>query len=128
LSRARGKVLVVDDEPDILQVASTVLTSLGLDVILAASGPEALEKAGPATSEIDLLITDLIMPGMTGRLLADRMTARIPDLDVIFMSGHIDADRIPRDGETDHFIQKPFRVDDLRTMVRTLLDKRRKTC
>ena len=127
MSRARKRVLVVDDEQDVLHVTSELLKPLGLDVVQAASGPEALQKAGPGEGRIDLLITDLIMPGMTGRMLADVMLARFPGLDVIFMSGHVDARRVPPDDGDVHFIQKPYLAEDLRALVRELLDKRKKT-
>ena len=127
MSRARKRVLVVDDEQDVLHVTSELLKPMGLDVLQAASGAEALQKAGPGDGQIDLLITDLIMPGMTGRMLADAMLARFPGLEVIFMSGYVDAKRFPPDLGDVHFIQKPYLADDLRTLVREVLDKRKKT-
>lgn len=121
--RARARVLVVDDEQDIVCMTSEILKSMGLDVVTAASGPEALEKVA-WDGRVDLLITDLIMPGMTGRMLADTVSSWVPGLEVLFMSAHIDDSRIIRVHEDLPFIQKPFRKNQLQKKVREKLSMR----
>jgi len=80
-------VLVVDDERDICTLVATVLQMNGYAVITAASGEEALAVFAEHDSEIDFLVSDIRMPGMTGPELAERLLMRRPDLPVVFMSG-----------------------------------------
>ncbi len=125
MSQARERVLVVDDEQDVLLLTSEIIQSLHCDVIEAASGPEALGKIAPSRQRVDLLITDLIMPGMTGRMLADAMAAWLPDLKVIFMSAYIDDEHAGHIGKDVHFIHKPYRADELRSLVKKVLHSKK---
>ena len=126
MSTQKGTVLVVDDEPQVLESTAEMVRSLGYHVIEAASGPEALEKSAPYECTIDLLLTDLIMPGMTGRLLADTLSARCPGLEVIFMSGFVSDSRLETVEQDLHYIQKPFDPEELGALLRGLLKKKRK--
>jgi len=83
-----GTVLVVDDEPAIRDVAHRVLTSAGYRVMTAASGQEALDLLGHPANAVDVLLTDVVMPGLTGQAFADRIQAQYPAIRVLFMSGY----------------------------------------
>lgn len=92
---------------------------------MASGGEEALAIAGNVAMPVNLLITDLVMPRMNGRQIADRLHQLRPDLKVIFTSGYTD-DVLSRQGVLDpavHFIQKPFDVRGLRAKVRQVLDE-----
>jgi two-component system, cell cycle sensor histidine kinase and response regulator CckA len=117
-------LLIVDDEPSVREMAADMLRSEGYNVLEASSGPEALEVCTEHQCKIDLLLTDLIMPGMTGRMLADILTARCAGIAVLFMSGHIDGTRSEAVERSIHFIEKPPDWDRLRSLIRDLLNKR----
>jgi CheY-like chemotaxis protein len=116
-------ILLVEDNPDILASGKEMLEELGYRV-MAADGPEdALKWTGKAKDAIHLLMTDVIMPGMNGRELAEQITAARPDTRVLFMSGYT-ADAIAQHGvlEKDvHFLQKPFTLVTLARKVRAVL-------
>ena len=108
-------VLVVEDEEALLQLNTLILGSLGYTVIAAAAPGEALRLAQEHPGEIDLLLTDVIMPEMNGRALAIRLHQLYPQMKQIFMSGYT-ADIIARHGVLDTgvcFLQKPFFKRDL---------------
>jgi len=121
---ARGEtVLVVEDEPAILYVARTGLERLGYTVLTAPTPAQALAIA-TGGEPLDLLLTDVVMPEMNGRELADRLRTRHPGLRCLFMSGYT-ADVIAHQGvleEGGHFLQKPFTTPALASSVRTALD------
>jgi PAS domain S-box-containing protein len=103
-------VLLVEDEDGIRDAAARVLTRQGYEVLVAANGPAALDLAHLNADRIDLLLTDVIMPGMAGRELADRVATLIPELCVIFMSGY-DQPLLTPGGEIDAgaiLLEKPF--------------------
>lgn len=116
-------ILVVEDEPMILEIATTMLESLGYTV-LAASGPaEAIRLAREHGGAIQLLMTDVVMPEMNGRLLANHLRAQFPALRCLFMSGYT-ANVIAHHGVLDegvHFIQKPFALHALAAKIREAL-------
>lgn len=116
-------ILVVEDEPAILAVASTMLTRMGYSVLKAGSPGEAIRLAGECTGKIDLLITDVIMPEMNGRDLAQTLMSLHPGLKCLFMSGYT-ADVIAHHGILDpgvHFIQKPFMMREIADKVREVI-------
>lgn len=121
----RGEtVLLVEDEPALLKMDQMMLERLGYRVLAAVSPERALTQTASHDGEIDLLLTDVIMPHMTGRELARRLHARNPGLKCLFMSGYT-ADVIAQHGVLDgalHFIQKPFTMKDLAAKVRTALE------
>lgn len=102
-------VLVVDDEPLVLDVAARMLEDLGCDVVIAADAEEALETL--ADLPVEILITDVNMPGMDGYELANAAVKMRTDLKVIVLSGGA------RDGRGFPFIQKPFRQADLKEAI-----------
>jgi CheY-like chemotaxis protein len=101
-----------------------VLEEKGYTVLAAASGGEALRLAMARPGGVDLLVTDIVMPGMTGRQLRDRLVQEQPGLPTVFMSGFTDRAQAG-DGEWPAdavFLQKPFALDTLARRVRDLLD------
>jgi signal transduction histidine kinase/ABC-type amino acid transport substrate-binding protein len=116
-------ILLVEDEPMILRMTSGMLARLGYTVLPAASPGEALRLAGKHADEIHLLFTDVVMPEMNGRDLADKLLSLYPGLRTLFMSGYT-ADVIASQGILDpgvHFIQKPFALNDLAAKIRAVL-------
>lgn len=112
-------LLLVDDEPMLLDLGAAMLEPLGYRVLAAANGPEALQTAERAGG-IDLLVTDQNMPGMSGMALAREMRARFGALPVVLMSGAHDPD--VRDPLITRRLEKPFRHRDLAQAVRSALD------
>ncbi|MFW6180864.1 MAG: ATP-binding protein, partial [Spirochaetota bacterium] len=120
-------VLLVEDEPAILELGRVMLEQLGYRVVAAGTPDEALERAGVQEEDIRLLVTDVVMPHMNGRELAERLRERRPGLKCLFLSGYT-ADIIARHGvleEGVHFIQKPFTMTELAMQVRAALGEER---
>ena len=114
----RATILLVEDEPLLLHLSTTMLESLGYTVLGANSGDAALRLVQDQDDAIDLLITDLVMPGISGRELAARLQQIRPALPCLFISGYapenIDPVRQP-------FLQKPFTRTALATKIRQVL-------
>jgi len=118
-------ILLVEDEPAILDLATRMLQHQGYTVLPADSPSEALRRARAHTGEIHLLMTDVVMPEMNGRDLADELLSGHPHLKRLFMSGYT-ADVIAHQGVLEpgvDFIQKPFSMKTLATRIRAVLDK-----
>jgi CheY-like chemotaxis protein len=108
-------VLIVEDEPAILKLGEMMLQGLGYSPLSARTPHEALELAKEHAGSIHLLITEVIMPQMNGRELAERLQSFNPRLNVLFMSGyteHIMTEQGVLNAGA-HFIQKPFHLRDL---------------
>ncbi len=108
-------ILLVEDEPAILKMTRMILERKGYTVLSAATPAEAMKKAKNHSDVIDLLMTDVVMPEMNGRDLAEQITALYPNIRLLFMSGYT-ADVIAHQGVLDEglaFIQKPFSTKDL---------------
>jgi len=117
-------ILLVEDEDNIREPAVEVLEGQGYTVLPARSGEEALEVAGRQAGPIHLMVTDVIMPGLSGGQLAERLAAGWPDMKVLFISGYPE-DSISRHGVLDpgkSFLQKPFHPGQFLRTVRQLLD------
>jgi PAS domain S-box-containing protein len=117
-------ILLVEDEPDLRMMAAQALELSNYTVIEASCGEEALEVFADENRGIDLLLTDVIMPGMGGGELVKRATHLRPQLRVLYMSGYTD-DSVVRHGVSDSevaFLQKPFTLDTLSRRVREVLD------
>ena len=117
-------VLLVEDDDAVRAFARDVLQMRGYTVVAAADGEDALRLAATAEPEFDILVTDLVMPGLQGRDLAERLSGRFPGLRIVFMSGYTD-DAIARHGVLDPgmwFIEKPFEPSALARKVREVLD------
>ncbi|HEX9748603.1 MAG TPA: ATP-binding protein [Methylomirabilota bacterium] len=120
----RETVLVVDDEMEVQALLQTALTSWGYTVLGATSPGEAIRLAEHHPGPIDLLVTDMVMPEMSGAVLAERLIAVHPDMAMLFMSGYADyaAESIPPSRARIGFLQKPFAPDAVARKVRDLLD------
>jgi two-component system, cell cycle sensor histidine kinase and response regulator CckA len=124
---ARGGevVLLVEDQPEVRQIARRMLQQHGYAVLEARDGAEALAIHAQQAGRIHALVTDVIMPGMSGRELAEQLTGRQPGLPVLFLSGHT-GDAVLRRGvceENVAFLAKPFAPDELARKVREVLDR-----
>ncbi len=124
--RATGTetVLVVEDEEALRRVILRALVSAGYTVIMANDGDEALQICGRHTEELHLVLTDVVMPRMSGRVLAGELAKIRPTVKVVYMSGYTE-DAISHHGILDpgtHFLAKPFTVTGLLQKVREVLD------
>jgi CheY-like chemotaxis protein len=117
-------VMLVEDNEQVRHLAFTILKRKGYSVIVAENGKEALEKLENHDGTVALLLTDVVMPGMSGKDLFDRLLVRYPGLKVLYMSGYTENVIVHR-GVVDeglNFIQKPFSVNTLATKIREVLD------
>jgi DNA-binding NtrC family response regulator len=115
-------ILVVDDEPVILRLTSSVLGSAGFRVAVAESATAALETWEPLRREIALVLCDVVMPGMSGLEMANRMVTLDPGVRVLFMSGYTDSEEEVAARQRFPFLRKPFLAEDLVRKVREALD------
>lgn len=116
-------ILVVEDEEEVLDLCRSVLEGLGYKILTTGQPDEAIRLAGEYADGIDLLLTDVIMPGMNGKELWQRISSIRPALKCLYMSGYT-ADVIARQGVLDQgiqFIQKPFSRSGLATKIREAL-------
>jgi two-component system cell cycle sensor histidine kinase/response regulator CckA len=117
-------VLLVEDDAAVRKFAAMSLRQYGYYVLEASNGPEGLYMLNTRGGKLDLLITDVIMPGMNGRQLAEAVEARFPEIQVLYMSGYTD-DAIVKHGVLEseiQFLSKPFTHDGLVRKVREVLD------
>jgi CheY-like chemotaxis protein len=122
--RGTETILLVEDETTLLNLARRILEQHGYTVLVGSSGPEALQVAERHGGVIHLLVTDVVMPQMSGRVLADLLRPRCPGVRVLFTSGHTE-DIVVRHGvaESDiQFLQKPFMPSALVRKIRAVLD------
>jgi two-component system cell cycle sensor histidine kinase/response regulator CckA len=117
-------ILLVEDAQPLRKLAQTFLEAAGFRVLSAAGGEDALQVAARCGINLDLLLTDVVMPGMNGRVLAERLQPRQPGMKVLYMSGYTDS-FIAGHGVLDpgtHLLHKPFTEEDLIRKVREVLD------
>jgi two-component system cell cycle sensor histidine kinase/response regulator CckA len=113
-----GMILVVDDENLILTMAETILTEYGYRVLTAGSGQKAMAVLSREDTKVDLIITDLVMPVMSGRELVERARQLKPDAKILCMSGYV----MPSDKQTSTaYLQKPFTSRELLAKVKQVL-------
>ncbi len=117
-------ILVVDDDVSLRKLLADSLGPLGYRILTASGGEEAIQLFQPETGKVDLLLTDLVMPGMDGRELANSLKERDPLLKVIFMSGYAD-NLLPAGSEIEkgQFLRKPLSLRKLAQKVREALDR-----
>ena len=125
LLRGHETVLVVEDEPSVLQMTRQALEAQGYRVICANGPAEAMRLAAEHTGEIDLLLTDVMMPGMSGRELVDTLVPNNARLKYLLMSGFSEHASLGHESVADgvHFIAKPFTIAGLTARVRVELDR-----
>jgi CheY-like chemotaxis protein len=117
-------ILLVEDESVVRQLVAEILETSGYSVLQAGDGPSALELLRRHTGPLDLLVTDVVMPGMSGPEVAQAVTSMRPGTQVLYTSGYTDQ-AIGHHGVLEPdvaFLQKPFSADDLNRKVRGLLD------
>lgn len=117
-------ILLVEDEPMLLEMSRTMLEELGYSVIAVSNPADAIKASKDYGSRIKLLITDVVMPGMNGRDLAEKLMASSPELISIYMSGYT-ADIIAHHGVLENgvnFIQKPFNISELAQKIKKALN------
>ena len=118
--RGTATILVVDDESLLLTLAETILSDFGYTVLTASNGQKALHILGEKTHKVDLVITDLVMPGMGGRELMERMKQHGLDVPVVCTSGYI----LPEDKQAGAgYLQKPFTSSELLIKVKAALER-----
>lgn len=125
LPTGQETILVAEDDPALRTMIMTILPPLGYKVLEASNGNTALAASRSHAERIDLLLTDVIMPGLNGRELADTLRKERPDLKILFMSGYT-ADALDPVGDLEReadFIQKPFTPSLLADQVRAALDR-----
>jgi PAS domain S-box-containing protein len=118
-----GTVLLVEDEEMVREMAVEILQECGYEVLEASDGPDALSLSEQYPGRIELLLTDVVMPGMSGRQLAEQLITERPELKVLYMSGYTD-DAIVHHGVLDEgtaFIAKPFSPDALSRKIHEVL-------
>jgi CheY-like chemotaxis protein len=120
---AHESVLVVEDEDALRNVVKRVLAAEGYNVHTAANAAEALLLCADLGSQIDLVVTDVVMPGMSGREMAERLAPLCSTARVIFMSGYTDETIEPYGVLGQHFLRKPFDIETLAATVRRVLDE-----
>jgi CheY-like chemotaxis protein len=123
-SRGSETILVVEDEDLVRELTREVLSAHGYTVLDAPHGPAALDVLDEHAGTIDLLLTDMVMPHMSGCELARRVLLRRPEIRVLYMSGYT-GDTMAQQGvlkEGDSYLDKPFTLDALSRKVREVLD------
>ncbi|HZI77178.1 MAG TPA: response regulator [Gemmatimonadales bacterium] len=123
---SRQVVLVVDDEQGLRDLVCRTLRAQGYRTLEAGHGAEALEVIETSPDPVDLVVTDVVMPGMDGRELGRRLAQRWPDLPILYISAYEVNDIFRRGSPRDSapFLQKPFPMDGLITTIRSLIERR----
>jgi DNA-binding NtrC family response regulator len=119
-------VLLTEDEESVRRLSARILNGAGYEVLVASNGDEALEICARTDQPIDLLVSDIVMPGMLGPELVDRASAVRPGLKVLFTSGYVHqmVELMEDDRDDFAFIEKPFTAGTLLDGVRDALDAR----
>ncbi len=118
-------VLIVEDDGSLRNLTRKILERYGYSILKAENGEDALRISEEQDGSIDLMITDVVMPKMSGREVAERLQSLRPEIKVIYMSGYTD-NAIVHHGVLAsglNFIEKPFTPEDLARKVREVLDK-----
>ena len=117
-------ILVVDDDRNTLKLITKILSPRGYQLLTATSGEEALKLAGTENTDIDLLLTDVVLPEMNGRDLAHEFLAICPRIKVLFMSGLLCPSVAHQDVPDSEkaFVRKPFTANSLISKLRKVLD------
>jgi CheY-like chemotaxis protein len=127
--RGTETILLVEDNEQVRELTHAVLASRGYSVLVAENGPAVQKICAQHKEDIDLLLTDVVMPGVSGREVAKLVTARWPGVKVLFMSGYTE-NSIIHHGVLDDgtfFLAKPFTPSALTNKVREVLDHGNRT-
>jgi two-component system cell cycle sensor histidine kinase/response regulator CckA len=120
---AKKTILIVDDEPEIRKLVSAMVTRFGYAVMTADSGEHAMTLYKNLQGPLELLITDVVQPGMSGPMLADKLTALQPDLKVLYISGydntHVVQHYVVEKGHA--LLPKPFTTEEIHAKMQELL-------
>lgn len=123
MEESKKTILVVDDEPEVRKLVGAVVNQSGYIALTADSGEHALTLVKKQKDPLALLITDVVQPGMSGPMLADRLTALQPELKVLYISGydntHVVQKYVVEKGHA--LLTKPFNLDALRAKMTALL-------
>jgi two-component system cell cycle sensor histidine kinase/response regulator CckA len=116
--------LVVDDEPDVLRLVEAILSEQGYSVVLAKGADNAIRMFERMTRKPDLILTDVVMPGMSGPMMVDHLLQTDPKIRVLFMSGYDDRQVVQKYVVEKGFalIAKPFTLQRLGAVVKDVLD------
>ena len=119
-------VLLVEDEPAVLRAAARIMRLAGYSVLTATGGVEALQLLARREDRVDVMLTDVMMPGMGGRELASKVRELRPEVKVLFTSGLTDDAALlsGAQGGATHFLSKPYQAAELTGVVRAVLDSR----
>src|SRR5215469_4840366 len=122
---AKHTILAVDDDGAILALLGRALSQAGYRVMLADGGRNAIEQFESSSDPVHLLLTDVVMPDLTGPVVAEQLTHRQPNLPVLFISGFHDADMVQHFVKSKGFslLPKPFTIDSLLRTVRECLGR-----
>jgi CheY-like chemotaxis protein len=118
-------ILLVEDEPTVRNLLCEVLERSGYEVLACALPEEGIETCRLHAGQIDLLLTDVVMPGMNGKEMATRISGMLPELRVVFMSGYTEHVLL-KDGQLDariEYLQKPFSLQTLRQRVARVISE-----
>lgn len=118
----RETILLVDDDRAVREVTRRILDGRGYTVLTATSGEEALDLALSLDEPPDLLLTDVVMPGIGGERLATEVREIFPGIPVLFMSGYTESKLVHGASDDSNFVPKPFDPDTLARCVREVLD------
>ncbi len=118
-AKAQLTILVVDDEPAILMFVTAILAKTGLAVLTAGSGEDAIRQSQDYDGRIDLLLSNIQMPGMTGIELGTKLNVERPEMKVLLMSGFTSGMLVLDEGW--HFLHKPFLPAQLRDLISSVL-------
>ena len=123
VAESRKTVLVVDDEAEIRKLVGAMMSQFGYTVLTADSGEHALTLFKNQHAPLELLITDVIAPGMSGPMLADKLSAMQPDLKVLYISGYDNTNVVQKYvvNKGHALLAKPFTVAELRAKITELL-------
>jgi CheY-like chemotaxis protein len=123
-AQASETVLVVEDDPSMRRMTERILSRTGYEVLTSPGGRDALRQLEARKGEIDLLLTDVVMPEMSGTELAGRAGALYPELSILLMSGYVDRPGVGPLQDGAELLEKPFRAEDLLEKVRAVLESR----
>ncbi len=125
IASGSGNILVVEDDPAVRKTILTILKGAGYTAVEAIDGADAIRKVALSAEQFDMVITDIVMPHIDGRELADKLLEANPEVRILYISGYDNISKLPPNwkGRRDDFLQKPFTAAHLTRKIREILDK-----